>query len=366
MTNYNPGPGSSSTTNQISALTTALPPVIAPAPPTNVQAFAGINQVTVSWSQEILGYASGYSVTVGNKTVIATSSPITVYGVSATNAVSVASINASGISSTPTSANTVKPNSTFLSGLGSGRLFAWYSADQLVSHPANGSPLVSGSGGTGIFLNDASGNGWDITSASAPPNYLTSFANGKPGLTFNGTSMFLQPPFNTYQWNGAATLFIAANLAALSNGTNFDQNIISNNNPVGQPINTNQAFWLDTFGDGSTYAAVRSVGLQQILSTTHSTGTNITLGSAYVLTENLGAGSAGGFQYFNVQLSTGQLNALQKSLTPLYVGARPDGNRYYGGVIAEMIFFQGSLNATDRHAVEAYLGTKYNVAMTVA
>jgi len=95
---------------------------------------------------------------------------------------------------------------------------------------------------------------------------------------------------------------------------------------------------------------------------------NVGVATVYALSNTFGAANGGGAQYFSGTKSTGSLNEMIVNVNSLFIGAR--GNisnlsRFYNGRIAELIFFTGALSDTDRHTVEAYLGTKYNITMAV-
>jgi hypothetical protein len=246
-----------------------------------------------------------------------------------------------------------------------GRLWAWYSADQLKTSPGNGNPLVSGSGGTGIFLNDASGNGRDITVAAAPPTYVTGFRNSTTAFGFDGAAKYLLLPFDTTTWNGAVTTFIVADIQA---ATSADAHILNNRAFNGTVfVQDPQSFYIDHGGTGAP--SIRTVAIANVLADSTSTITvgNVGTATVFALSHTFGAANGGGKQYFSgTKQASGSLNAIGPNVNSMFIGAR--GNisnlsRFYNGRIAEVIFFMGALNDTDRHTVETYLGTKYNITM---
>lgn len=354
---------------------TAFGVLSAPNPPTNVQAFAGNGKVTVTWVPPLIGQPNSYTVTVGGVSAYTTGTQATVSGLKNGSAVSssVVATNAAGDSSPAFASLQVTPTASGLSstqvpvaltGLNSGLLWAWYSASQLVSNPGNGNPLVSGNGGTGIFVNDASGNGRHITVAAAPPTYVTGFRNSTVAFGFDGAAKYLLLPFDTTTWNGPVTLFVVADIQSAATA---DQHIVANDQYNGTNfVNAPYGFVIDTNGAGAPSIRVSQISNVVNDSTTAITVGNVGTATVFALSETFGAANGGGSQYFSGTKSSGRNNIMSSNTNSMYIGVRgniANASRFYNGRIAEVIFFAGALSDTDRHTVETYLGTKYNITM---
>ena len=346
---------------------------VAPNPPTNVQAFAGPASVTATWLAPTVGQPTGYTVTLspGGASTSVSGLTATISGLTNGTAytASVVATNGGG-NSTSASATAVTPKASgltlgtvpsALTGVTTGQLFAWYAADQLPSPPANTVALSSGSGGTGIFLNDASGNGHNIATASSPPTMVTSWTNSKPAMLFDGAGNFLNLPFGLDTLGGIFSLFAICDLTAAVNGSSQnDMRLISNNGTSAQE----RGWEVDAYGNGSTTNTFREIFQYNAMqSATITTATPYAYSAVYGLAAN-----GGGFRYIKGTKDTtggGVLSAQPPLAINLTIGGQSGGIKLWKGRIAEIILFQGALSDTDRHAVESYIGTKYALTMAV-
>ena len=349
--------------------------VIPASAPRNVRAFAKNSSIKVTWSPPLYGKVSSYLVTVspGNATTTTITPSATIGGLANGTAytATVVAVNASGKgSSVIADAVTPNSNSAVLSAVASADLFAWYAADQIVTPPANGNPLISGSGGLGIYLNDASGNGKHVTSISSVPTMVSSWTNSKPALNFNGNGNYIKLPFNTQTWNGQCTLFIVGSLTALTNTAGqYDQHLFANYSYNGSSFSYSPyASRIDMVGDSSAYASIRQQSTNAINSTTgddHLNGvSSIKTGSPFVSSTVFS-----GYQFFNGNKATNLVYNVSSCPNVLLIGARGDvanASRFYNGRVAEMLLYLGAMSDSDRHKIEAALGTKYGVTMAVS
>lgn len=344
--------------------------------PQSVLAYAGNTTATVTWNPPLAGNPFSYAVTAspGGATTTVSGTTATLTGLTNGTAytITVVANNAYG-SSSPATANVVTPTaaSSSLTGITTANLFAWYAADQLVSPPTNGNPLISGSGGTGIFWNDASGNGRHVTISNAMPTMTTSWTNSKPALTFNGSTQYLQLPFTTQNWNGQCSMLIVGTIAAIAAS---DTHIVANESFNGTVFEAaSQRFTIDCFGDGSTYSQSRIIlppaNVYSGSGNDNASGvTSMKANIPFVISVVFGAANGGGYQYFNGNKVNSNLNVISSLINPIFIGAR--GNvanisRFFNGKIGEIGFWSGAWSDTDRHSIEAYAGTKYNVTMAV-
>jgi len=333
--------------------------LLTPSAPQNVAAFAKNASIKLSWLPSAFGSPTSYSVTLspGGATVTTTGLTVTITGLTngTTYTATITPINAAG-NGTAATAQVVTPSSAAasLSAITSADLFAWYAADQLPSPPSNGNPLITGSGGTGLLLNDASGNGWGISAGSTnKPVMVTSWLNSKPGMNWVGANHCrLNFPFTLAQLGSVFSFWVVII------NTSTPGRIISNN--IGAPASLGQTFEVDNFGP-----AFRQLGFVNISSSV------ITTGTAYMLTCTYGNTPDGheGFAYVNgvkQTLSGGQLTAKQACANLLTMGAQANDSNWLDGVIGDMGILRGAWSDADRHTIESIIGTtKYGLSMSV-
>ncbi len=332
---------------------------LVPTAPQSVLAFAKNTSLKVTWLAPVSGQPSSYIVTLspGGATASVTGLSATIIGL--TNGTpyiaSVVGVNAAG-NGTSASATAVTPSTAAaaLSAVTSADLFSWYAADQITSPPSNGNPLISGSGGTGLLLNDASGNNWGISAGTTnKPTMVTSWVNSKPGMTWAGAShVGLNFPFTLAQLGSVFSYWVVL-VNTASTGR-----IISNN--IGAPATLGAIWEIDTVGP-----AFRQLGFKNISSSAISNGTT------YMLTCTYGNTPDGheGFAYINGTKQTttgGQLTARQATANLLTWGEQATNANWIDGVFGECGFMRGAWSDADRHAVEAAIGTtKYGLTMAV-
>lgn len=347
---------------------------LAPNPPTNFYLYGGSFQVTATWLAPLIGAPTSYTVTLnpGNIKRIVTTTSVVITGLTRGmlyTATIVASNGTADSASVTSNSVTVLENGlaqgqipVALTSVTTGLLWAWYAANQLKSNPGNGNPLASGNGGSGIFINDASGNGRDVTVAATPPLYRTGFRNSTVTFDFTGTQYFILP-FDTTTFNGQTTVFIVADIATYST----DHHILANRLYDGTNFQrAPYAVNISLAGAGAPSVTTDQMSVHMADSVSAITTGGLGTATVWALSCVLG-GTAGSKQYFSgTKQASGTLSTIVSNISPLFVGAR--GNianisRQYIGRIAELIFFTGALSDTDRHTVETYLGTKYNIIM---
>lgn len=373
MTYINPGVATSSSDNPSLSLVSPSTPSILFTPPTNAVAYAGDKTVTVVWTGSLP--VSYFSVTLQPIGVNIQSSGSSATFINLTNGTAyTAYVNAvyPGGNSVSIATSAVTPSALPFGNVNSAVLAAWYATDKLVSPPTNGNPVISGSGGTGIFWNDASGNGRHIASSPNAATMVTSWQNSKPALLWTGasggTGTYMLLPFGLSTLGSQFTIFFVGDITAATNSAAEQGRLISNNSgTTSDTTNRGNTFEVDCFGNGSTTNSFR-----QISGTMNMQSALITVGTAYVFSAVYGLIiNNGGFAYINGTKQTTNDGHLQAIAPPpvgqvIALGARPpNGLAVWKGRHAEWLFYRGAMNDTDRHTIEAALGTKYNITMAV-
>jgi len=315
--------------SQVSSL-----PVISPV------AFAGNQQATVVFPA-VYG-AKVYTVTPGTNSALAVqTSASSVTMPNLTNGVPVYfTVTTDNGASGTTSVVTPRPQPATLSAAAP-PVAMWLDANQIngvgVANPANLAVVST--------WQDVSGNGFNGTTV-ASPTYLSSWTNGKPALTLNGSSQYITTALTPAIVGSQATVFIALSLNSQASAG-------------GSVAYT----WFDYRGqnrlDAIANAGVNNwrwfAGSNNIV---NSSGTYATGAISIVSLVSPGFYYTQGTKMSNVGGNLWGQNAL-------LIGANSGPALFWPGPIAEMIVYAGKMNDADRHLVETYLGTKYNVTMAV-
>ena len=221
---------------------------------------------------------------------------------------------------------------------------AWWTADSLGL-------------GNGVSVNtwtDSSGNGFGAAKVGTAPVMNTAWANGnnKNAVTFAGTGGFAST-FTPQWWPSQSTVFVVGDITGAGN-----YQFLSNAVAGGGTLQSN--YFIDTnagniriqiYGDGLSVGPAQAQNAAFVLSL-NSPGSAFNKGTKF------------GGQPFGC-ISPPAI-AYPSSLTQgLYLGAHPVASKYLVGTIAQVIVMP-FLNTAQRQAIEAYLGTKYNVTMTQA
>jgi len=199
--------------------------------------------------------------------------------------------------------------------------------------------------GTNTTTNGAAVTAWAGQSASANnatgtglTTYLTSFANFNPGLSFTDDSRPISG--NIARTNGtASTIFVVGQIPSVSQralieigtatgrGFFLDQRYASTNNSYSLQTNA-KSVWAVSDPGGTTAASIFQQGTN-IHTQTKTTTTNWTTGGAYYLGDR-----------------------------------RPGDTNQLTGQIAEVIFYDQQLSASDQQKVQTYLAIKYGITLT--
>ena len=192
---------------------------------------------------------------------------------------------------------------------------------------------------------DSSGNGYDLTQATAThqPKLSTSGINGVPSLTFD-TSDYLSTslPGSSLFDTQATTVFFVKHSTS-SSGVWFNWQTSSTNRVGFELANSNPRF---------DVVSKRVVGFTPVNDAPH-----LIMGLRVALAQDL---------YIDGQLSNQAVNtgSLANSTTmPLVLGKYQTGTLNWTGEIAEVIVYNRALNTTEVQAVEQYLAAKYGLTV---
>jgi hypothetical protein len=236
-------------------------------------------------------------------------------------------------------------------------LTGWWDASDLSTlfDATSGGSAVAADGGVARW-EDKSGNGrhWTQGTSQWRPARKTSVRNSLDVLRLDASDDRMQS--SVWQWQDITSLdewsaFAVAKAATIStnSGTNQNQAIIAEGN------SSNAAFYF------------RSTGL---------VGGQV-LGPGFAWQNVTASYTAGDWKAFSLVFDTSADFAIRVNggspgtlsspgqpyftgITP-YLGWMPSGSQYFDGDIAEVIFYNVALSATDREAVESYLIDKWAI-----
>ena len=220
----------------------------------------------------------------------------------------------------------------------------WYKSDYGV--------LTSGSDVT--QWSDMSGNGYHATQSSGSnrPTVTNDIANGNAGISFNGTSQYLQMPAGFADFTSGASIFAVTRPTGFPSSTpvilDFSNGAANSNNlTVLEGTSTTIGF---NAYNGSTSSSVNSTsGLTQ---------------GKFQMFEIIHNGAANGTVYTNTtQGATGTVqNLVNIARSTNYVG-RSGGSTplYFQGDLAEIFMYNRGLTSSERAGVESYLMQKYQL-----
>ncbi|GAH01427.1 unnamed protein product, partial [marine sediment metagenome] len=188
---------------------------------------------------------------------------------------------------------------------------------------------------------DTSGNNNDaVQSFSAnQPTYQTNEINGKPSVRFDDGNDYFRSLFEISSQN--MTVYTVFNIAAATDGPLWQTNMV------------NESGFFPRYTDNIQYLNYGAGWLQK--------ASEFNVGTWYIGTALYGTGSTKLYQdgdsihYFAGNTVT---------IDSFQIGARLSGNNYYGGDIAEIIFYNYDLNDAERIIVDNYLAAKYDHTIT--
>ena len=198
---------------------------------------------------------------------------------------------------------------------------------------------------------------------SLQPTFKTSIVNSLPIVRFDGVRYLTSPfhPKNTLQpkSNGSATsIFVVMKPASSGVATNAP---IGTDDPSGKGIEfrTTALDEILTIHESTQVFTPNTPAITGIASSFHVIG--------FAASERYNNGAWGAVITINgtpTTLSSVASTAVMTATGNFLLGRAANGTDHFTGDIAEVIVYNGTLTATDRKAVEAYLGSKY--AITIA
>lgn len=226
----------------------------------------------------------------------------------------------------------------------------WLEADALVGLP-DGSPVA--------FWPDSSGSGYAAAqpTASQRPVYHKNVLNGHPAVRFDGlddivggTAPGLQVPDNTIFIVTKLGGDVPATRPILGNGDASDYlTYCVGVTSLNRVISIHQNAATDARVSVST-SGLDTIGFKVLTYSRRLDGANVTTKMW-----------ANGNDLFNTTYTDG--HRLHDGRSSYELGGYTRGAAFYAGEIAEVLFYDATLSDADRRAVEAYLSTKYGIAV---
>lgn len=315
-----------------------------PVAPTSVVAHSHNGQARVRWTPSVSGVVTSYTVTASPGGATATvdwpAREATVTGLTNGTAYTftATATNTAGTSAASLASNSVTPSSP-PGGVAVQGCCTWLTAASLAL--SNGASVVT--------WTDSSGNGITATPPSSPytgvaPTMLTSWTNSRPALTFNGTSMDLITNLTQEFIGSQMTLFIVLDMTSASGDRRVLCDQSASTDSYSNNLDTNGPAWRAIFGGMVTPANLPSA-------------TNTPTVLSFTMP---GYGYVSGTKFTTTTLTTPAVRS-----NVYWIGALAD-SKLFPGRIAEIIIYDRILSDTERQAVEAYLGTRYNITMAVS
>jgi hypothetical protein len=206
--------------------------------------------------------------------------------------------------------------------------------------------------------NDMSSNATNTTqtSSSNQPGYVSSDINGLPGVSFNGTSQFLQFGSNFSNFSGGMGIFAVCKPTGTSTGTIFDLSNGASSANV-------------TLSRSSTSGATPSLAITRVSTTTLSASNAFSLGQYQLLeaTQNSLTGTTAMLVNGVQKTSSTTMNSpLNSTRSTNNLGSNYSGTTsFYLGNIAEMFIYNTLLTVSQQAALEAYLIQRYQLNSVV-
>ncbi len=203
---------------------------------------------------------------------------------------------------------------------------------------------------------DSSGNSRDFA-AGTGGTFRTNFVNGRPVLSFNGTSQYLERAYDAGLNTSTMTLFVLHYPETIAPAV------------VGPPFMSRQGtglggyyFYLENNGLASGYHGASTTPWVQLV-----TQTTLTANNWYLWELRIDGSS---FTYHQNAALQGQLSMALRPFTvnstrPQWIAAGPTDvalpSFYYTGKIAEIIYFNRALTTGEGQGIRCYLKNKYGL-----
>lgn len=218
-------------------------------------------------------------------------------------------------------------------------LAIWYEAD-----------LIGGSDGDPVTTwTDSSGNGNSSTQGTSnqKPLHKTNIVNSLPVVRFDGSNDWLKS--NSINFSSTTfTIFVVCTNSSTANG---------------------DVFCVDD-GSGNTFAEMRvdsDVRLTFSVKNTGGSTFECNVGQSSSFQVMCGVKSSTSIQAFingTAGSSTSVSGTQRTGTSNANIGQFGLGFQYFGGDIAEVLYYADDIGSTNREAVEDYLGTKYDIIIS--
>ena len=234
----------------------------------------------------------------------------------------------------PMSPRLLRPRATGFNPKSIAGLAFWIDAGATSSLTFNGSTISQ--------INDLSGNGRNATQATAArqPGYSSTDANGRAAITFPAGALSVVT--DAWAFTNTVTVFVVAKNTQNSFGGMFQRGATNERHAGFRNSNTIVA----RRGSGSDASVAFTSSAYNVFQWSFS-------GTLSLPSVNGVAGTA----------ETGS-NSFASDARLLRVGSLGDGSLGMIGGIAEFLYYDAALSASQATAVRAYLGKKYNIATT--
>lgn len=244
-------------------------------------------------------------------------------------------------------------------------LSAWWDASDSATlfDATTGGSTVAADGGVARW-EDKSGNGrhWFQATSGHRPARKTSVRNSRDVIRLDGSDDRMQSSASTpasWRWTDITALntwsaFAVARAASIwTNGAG--NNVNTNQQLVGETGSSNTAFFFRSAGLVGGFVFGNNFSFQPVTA-------SYTAGDWKAFSLVFDTGSE-----FAARVNGGSAGTVTSPSSPLFPGDFPwlgftgNGGAYFDGDIAEIIFYNVALSATDREAVESYLMDKWAI-----
>jgi hypothetical protein len=190
-------------------------------------------------------------------------------------------------------------------------------------------------------------NAFQFSQSGRLPALATGAISGFPAVRFDGASNYLDVPSSpTLAMNGDMTIYVVANFTDFTAAHEI----------MGKTL-LNQPAPFDYYAqNGTTLRFYRGNGSGNGLVTGSK---SISAGTPHLLSVTMQGTNVTQFLDSTLNVSASLSTPIADAGTPLKIGSRDDLFQFMKGDISEIIMFGSSISATERAAIDGYLGSKY-------
>jgi hypothetical protein len=224
----------------------------------------------------------------------------------------------------------------------------WWAADA-AGNTTSGASLTK--------LVDLSGNGNDALPSGTSPALVAGVVNGKPVIRTNGSTDSMISPTGAATGNAAHTIIVVTKFTSASG---FAGGAVLYSGTAGANQNStigaqqDSRLWVGGYAQDDNTPYSNASGAPA--------GSQLGTANFHVIDKLYNNGNFQGYLDGN-QVINGAGATYNLGNSETGIGRQFDTGTYYAGDIAEVVIFNSALSASDRQAVESYLGTKYAVTV---